>query len=368
MRLFFVALLGLFSVLMSPVSNADNFQSDFQSHLNTWRNINHVPAVILIVNTPKNQGTFTSGTLQHGRATPITNDALFGVGSLTKTFISAMILKLESEGKLSIHDPLQQYLPQYPHWKDITLQELLNMTSGIFNFTADRVYQIDQNRNFLKPWTTDDLINLAYQHPTDFAPGQSWHYSNTNYLLLGKVIEKVTHESVGTALSETFFEPLQLTHTFYTDQAYSPDVLNQMARGYENGLPPKAMVSANIGPASGGMLMSGPDLFAWMQHLFVLKDVLPPAQMQELLTGEPIPYSQGRFLPSQTQYGLGIYITQDPHLGQMIWYTGVTPWHSAVMVWVPRSQISMICAAAFDHQNDENFDMLFPQKPLVHGV
>lgn len=136
--------------------------------ISNWRAQHHVPDVVIYTQTPNDKTLIRSG---------IITDKLFGVGSITKTFISALILDLESKQKLSINDPIGPYFPQYPRWHSITIKQLMNMTSGIFNYMNDKQYSEDLNNNFQKNWDTDSLIELAYHHQDDFIAGENWNYT-----------------------------------------------------------------------------------------------------------------------------------------------------------------------------------------------
>jgi len=122
------------------------------------------------------------------------DDDRFRIGSITKTFVSTVVLQLVAERQSSLADSVQRWLPGIvPNDSDITVRQLLNHTSGLFDFTEDP--------RLLAPYATDPghfwppqgLVGLATSHPPLFAPGTNWSYSNTNYIVLGLVIESVTH-------------------------------------------------------------------------------------------------------------------------------------------------------------------------------
>ncbi len=127
------------------------------------------------------------------------------IGSITKTFTATVILQLVDEGKLRLDDPVAKYLPQVPNGANITIRELLNMTSGLFNYSNDRGFnQTDPS----KVWDPKDLVTIAFRHQPYFAPGQGLHYTNTNYILLGMLIEQITGMPVEKVFQQRIFTPL----------------------------------------------------------------------------------------------------------------------------------------------------------------
>ena len=165
---------------------------ELQKDLEVWRNKNHVTGVIISVQDKTGKITdFTSGTTTLNGKYPIHSKNLFGVGSITKTFVSATILQLQEEHRLYLDEPLEKFFPEYPRWKKITIRQLLNMTSGIYNYNDSPLYQKMRDSYLSEIIPSKTLIDIAYQQKAYFAPAKGWHYSNTNYLLLGLLIEKM---------------------------------------------------------------------------------------------------------------------------------------------------------------------------------
>jgi hypothetical protein len=120
---------------------------------------------------------------------PNDTNTIFQIGSITKQFTSAIILQLQEQKKLSVHDYLSKFPPDFPDGDKITIEELLTHTSGVYNYTNDRVFM---NTRSPQPISRDSLLALFSNKPPDFQPGEKFSYSNSNYILLGCVIEKVT--------------------------------------------------------------------------------------------------------------------------------------------------------------------------------
>lgn len=208
---------------------------------------------------------------------PVSNDSVFRIGSVTKQFVAAAILKLQEEGRLSVDDHLSRFYPNFPRAKDITLRQMLNHTSGIHDHVADPEAEAEM---CLRATTDQIVAHLAALPKTqDFEPGTDWSYSNSAYDLLGGVVEKVSGQSVGAFLKAQFFEPLGMTRTAVDDEA---EIVPDRAAGYEADVPGKfrnaALFSAAGAGGSGSMRSNASDLVKWNAALFGGK-VLTPASL-----------------------------------------------------------------------------------------
>lgn len=161
-------------------------------------------------------GTWTgvSGISQKSNNSLITQDMIFGIGSVTKTYIATLVMQLEDEGILSIGDSLHHWLPTYPNIEStITIKQLLKHESGIFNLTDNPLFFEVLNQNPLYVWQDEEII-LKLVDKSLFQPGERYSYSNTNYILLGMILKKATGKYISTLLRERILEPLNLNHTF----------------------------------------------------------------------------------------------------------------------------------------------------------
>ena len=145
--------------------------------------------------------------------TPITSGMYFDIGSVTKNFVAALVLKLAEEGLLSLEDPISRWLPSYNYVDGrVTTRQLLDHTSGISNYTTNQGFWDAVFRDPTRRWQPEEV--LSYIGPPDFPPGTSWNYSNTNYTLLGMIAQKAAGSSLSTALHRRLIDPLGLTNTF----------------------------------------------------------------------------------------------------------------------------------------------------------
>jgi CubicO group peptidase (beta-lactamase class C family) len=227
--------------------------------------------------------------------TPATAETPFAIGSVTKQFTCACILKLAEAGKLSVHDKVAKYYPGLTRAADISLLDLMNHVSGYPDY-----YPLDfTDRRMLKEIRPDDLIREYAGGKLDFEPGSRYSYSNTGFIILGRVVEKVSGRPFGRFLAEEILKPLGMNHTLY-----EPDP-NQagIARGYTTfalSQPEPATNEAKgwIGSA-GAIYSTGSDLAAWDLAL-VSGKVVNPASYALMTT--PRLLSDGRF----SFYGCGL--------------------------------------------------------------
>jgi D-alanyl-D-alanine carboxypeptidase len=157
---------------------------------------------------------------------PVDTETRFAVASVTKQFTAASIFLLSEEGKLSVYDPVAKYFPDLTRAQDIRLLDLMNMVSGYRDF-----YPLDfLTTEMTKPTTPDEVINEYAKRPLDFEPGTWWSYSNTNYSILGRVVEKVSGKSYQDFVRERIFTPLGMTHSGFEPDPAGPEA----AQGYRS--------------------------------------------------------------------------------------------------------------------------------------
>ena len=126
---------------------------------------------------------------------------------------AAVIVQLAQEGKLSLDDPVSKYVPGVPNGDNITIAELLKMRSGLYNYTDAPKFWAILDRDPTKVWSPAELLAIAFTHPPNFPPGTGFHYSNTNYALLGLIAEKVDGKPLASCFQDRLFGPLGLKHT-----------------------------------------------------------------------------------------------------------------------------------------------------------
>src|ERR1017187_8744227 len=202
---------------------------------------------------------------------PVSNDTIFAIGSVTKQFTCVAVLLLAEAGKLSVHDPVGKYFPDLTRAADITLLDLMNHVSGYPDY-----YPLDfVDRRLMQPAKTDEVIGEYATGKLDFEPRTRYSYSNTGYLILGRVVEKVSGESMGAFLQSHIFTPLGMNHTLYDPERSD----GRLAKGYTVFAlcQPKSAVPEGKGwIASAGAMCSTPsDLAFWDLALMGGKVVKP---------------------------------------------------------------------------------------------
>jgi D-alanyl-D-alanine carboxypeptidase len=175
---------------------------------------NAVPGTVVLIDSPtKGDWSATFGTAEIGKQVPMKMSDLFRIGSNTKTMTSTVILQLVEEGKLKLKDPIAKFVPGVPNGKKITIRELAEMRSGLYSYSFDPGFNKTLDSRPKKAWKPSELLKIAFSHKPNFAPGAEYEYSNTNIVLLGVVIEKLTGQTATKAFQERIFGPLKMMHS-----------------------------------------------------------------------------------------------------------------------------------------------------------
>jgi len=291
----------LMIILISCSIQITNAKTNFSTrfYFNSWAQKNEIVGAALALD---NKVYFYGYSNKHS-AVLVTRKTQFGIGSITKTFISVILLKLEAEGKLNIHDPVTKYLPQYSKLKNVTIQSLMQMTAGFNDVAKNPISYLQE-------------INMAYPKYNPKLSG-NWLYSNASYQLLGLLIEKITQKSLADILSSFITKPLHLRSIYF------PNKLEAISlKEYQNGH--VKISDFNNEYAAGGLVSNVKDLESFIWHLFVAKDLLPAKQYTELTTFVKTSEKYYAFTGIKApQFGLGVFKWNIPPYGDVFSYTGV---------------------------------------------
>ncbi|MGW3668083.1 serine hydrolase domain-containing protein [Streptomyces sp. NPDC005141] len=286
-----------------------------------------VPGVTATAGDRRGAWSATAGVGDLRTGAPRSAADRYRVGSITKTFVSTVLLQLEAEGRLSLDDTVDEWLPGVVRGNGndgtgITLRRLLNHTSGIFDYTADedfvRTYFLKDGflRHRYDTSTPEQLVAIALSHKPDFAPGTSWNYSNTNYVLAGMVIEKVTGHSYASQIRERIIKPLGLHATSVpgtrvtlprpSSRAYSKLAETTTGPTYD-----VTTLNPSLASSAGEMISDNADLNRFYTALLRGR-LLPREQLKEMKTTVEV---DG--IPN-AGYGLGL-IDRELSCGVHVW-------------------------------------------------
>jgi CubicO group peptidase (beta-lactamase class C family) len=215
---------------------------------------------------------------------------IYQLGSITKQFTAAVILKLQEEKKLSVSDKLSKYFPGYPKGDSITIEQLLTHTSGITNYTNDPNFMANE---VTKPASREKMMALFKDKPLDFSPGTSWSYSNSAYSLLGYIIEDVTKKPYEQVVRNYIFTPLHMTHSGFD---FTHLKSNEKATGYfklnNKDAVTAPIVDSTVSFSAGAIYSTTGDLYLWHQAL-EKNSILSASQQEKAYT------------PVKNHYGYG---------------------------------------------------------------
>jgi len=156
---------------------------------------------------------------------PMNENNYYRIASITKTFTGLAVLLLVDEGLIKLDSSISYYLPEFniPNGNLITIRMLGNMTSGLFDYSADEGFLISfYESNYLMSFTPDSLLAIAFRHPPNFPPGTSYEYCNTNTVLLGMLLEKVTGKTAKQVIEQKVLQPLNLSNTYWPNTIFLP--------------------------------------------------------------------------------------------------------------------------------------------------
>lgn len=321
----FAAIAGVASAAAPTLSASA--KADLQTTLEAQMTKYDVPGAIVGMWFPE-QGTWVMGSgvgdVSTGVAPRITDHVR--IGSITKSFTATVVLQLVDEKRLALSDKLSKYAPWVPGAKGITIRQLLNMTSGLYNFTDVPEFWARIEADPQATWRPRQLVDLAIAHPAVFPPGQEYMYCNTNYILLGMIIEKVTGRTAGKEITTRIIRRLGLTHTSFPMTTGLPTphmhgyVQDDGEQGGE-GLVDVSIVSPTPYWTAGAMVSTVKDLRVWTNALVTGR-----------LLSKRMHAAQLRFsAPNTTSYGLGV---MNGH-GVLFGHSGEVPGYNSSMYYLP---------------------------------
>jgi len=304
-----------------PQATIDRIDAAVKSGLETFK----APGAVVGLWIP-GQGSYVKayGFSDREKQTPMTVDDHFRIGSITKTFTVTALLQLVQKQTVKLSDPIGKYLPFVPRGNDMTLRMLANMTSGIASYTFDEGFIKEVYTKPDTQFTPRQLVDIAFKMKRDFEPGKGWSYCNTNTVLLGMLIEKVTQQSIADVFSSMILKKLNLTQTFWPTSGAIPAPYAHGITDYDG----KQLDATNWNPSwgftAGQMISNVSDLRTWVKS-YTTGSLLTPALQKERTTWVTLPPNSPK-----RAYGLGIGI-DNGWLG----HTGELPGYNCAGYYLP---------------------------------
>jgi len=314
-------------------------------------------------NNNKKINTVVTGTMGYPPfSQPVTPSSLFEIGSITKSFTALILLQLQIEGKLSLEDHLGKWLPEYHQWKDVTLRQLLNMTSGIPNYSEDKEFDKKLEAHLDAVWTNEELLTYAHpDKPLEHKRKNLYEYCNSNYILAAMVIEKVTQDTFANQLKLRILNAKNgLNNTFYpagaNEKAVQQAILERKVHGYYYDAKTNKSVDTinndlSWAGAAGAIVADTEDVVHWVQLLY--RGLLINARYRERILAElesVVSMKTGRPISTVTEddpraFGLGVGYLYDKETRQRFWvYKGSTLGFRVMYLWQPCNDVTTVVA------------------------
>jgi D-alanyl-D-alanine carboxypeptidase len=337
-RLFYILLLFSLVVIGATVQAQESDLAGELQHLLEDYVAPTDPAVVLLVNSPQ-LGTWigAAGLADIDAGVPVQAGDRFRIGSITKTFVATIVLQLADEEVLSLDNLMSQWLPaeiieNLPYGDEITLRQLLNMTSGIFSYTDSDAFNEAVDSAPTHRWTAAETVEYVYDEEPYFPPGEGYYYSNTNYNLLHLIIEAATGSTLADALQTRIFAPLDMGETYLESGS---ELAKGIVRGYsaaDDGLQDVTDINEGVGLGDGGIISTAADLARFPRAL-LRGDLLSEAALDEMLA--MVDDDEGG------HYGLGIVFSES-EWGAVYGHTGATAGFQSEMWYFPDQDVAIV--------------------------
>lgn len=321
-----------------------------------------IPGAVVLLRTPQGEFLAAYGITELGTTSKPDANTYFRIASNTKTMTAALIVQLAQEGKIKFSDPVSKYVAGVPNGDSITIAELLSMRSGLYNFLDGPQLAVSADQEMTRVWTPAELLAIAFAHPPNFSPDAAYEYNNTNYVLLGLIIEKVDHKTLSEAMQDRLFVPLGLQHT-----ALPASTVNAIPAPYSHGYlygsasvafvgePPYSnavkvaaragtlkptdftMLNHSFAGAAGAAISNADDCATWIQALVSGRAFNPEYQKLWLDSLRP----EDPKKPDGQAYGYGITLMRWG-TNAMYFHGGETPGYNSFMGYDPINKVTLV--------------------------
>ncbi len=338
-------------VVPPPLPVAVTLQSDLNVYLKQRHALEHLSAASLTISLANRKMIdVTAGTTEYGGHTAVTPQYLFQIGSNTKAFTGVLALMLQSRGRLTLGQTIGDWLPQYPSWKQITIRQLLDMTSGIATYDGKEAMQAAMSQNPYRFFTAAELIGYVSQHDP---LTRGWLYSNTGYLLTQLILEKASKGSYTDLLRTDVIAPTAIRDVYYYPSIYPAQLRARTVAGYyENTTPEDKGLAPLLGKnvrdyslswtqAAGGVVATPHAVALWARDLYqgTILTAKQRAEMESLVstkTANPIEEVSAN---DPRGFGLGVSRMYKPGLGAFWFYEGITLGYRMVHAYFPKQDL-----------------------------
>jgi CubicO group peptidase (beta-lactamase class C family) len=318
--LIFVVVIAIIEIPHFVSAKKPNLSKQINTYMNAYKD--SFSGTVLVVEGGKIVFEKGYGMSDYAHHIPNTLNTEFRIASITKQFTAMAILQLQEKGLLNVNDKLGKYLPQYQNWENITIKELLTHTSGIPDWT-----------NFEDPNTPEpvqNMLSVIQNKPLEFPPGTKMDYSNSNYLILGYLVEKLSGLSYENYLKKNILSPLHMNHTgLYTEQS-----AKNVSVGYNlmDGAGKAQQIYTYGG--DGGLYSTVHDLYKWDRALYTNK-LVSAQDLKQIFTPQVYTGAVG------LSYGYGWYI-KGTGINEEIYHNGSLPGYLSSIARYPAKNIAII--------------------------
>jgi D-alanyl-D-alanine carboxypeptidase len=347
----FLVLLAAFAVAL-PAQPSAALRTTLQTKLDSLRTAQRIPGLTIGI-ALADGATFAlaSGLSDTARRIAMKPTDRLLQGSVGKTYVSAVAIQLMHEGKLGLDDRISKYLgaepwfARLPNGADITVRQLMTHTSGLVRYEFQAKFTADLRAQPFKEWTAVERLGYVLDQRAPFAAGQGWEYSDTNYIVLGMIIERLTGKTYYAALRERILDPLRLVNTIPSDRPDLPGVANGYAGprnelgGFDASIVNGRMaVNPGLEWTGGGIASTADDLARWAKLLYEGR-AFDPSMLPKLLEAVP-----AAGLGRDTRYGLGV-IVRPTALGTAYGHSGFFPGYATEVLYFPDLKVAVAIQA-----------------------
>mgnify|MGYP001201674795 CR=1 FL=1 len=379
---------ALSSLLVCSITNVyaeanDPIQNIIDNHRQQYQGKEHFTAIQVSIKSGDTIKNFVSGKVALGKNQPdLTPEHLFEIGSITKSYTAVLALQAEAREQLSLQKSLQKYLDQYPQWGHLNLIQLLNMTSGLPNYSDSPTMNMAFVTSPEHVWSPTEMAALVYKKGFNPPLRTGYDYTNMGYILMDMILHQQTKLPYAELLARDIFKPLKLRNTFYPVPAMKDAVKKRLVSGYAFNvytnpeLVGRDMKNNNLswGGAAGGIVANSEDVLHWVQALFEEEALLNQAQkkqMQKLVStksGKPVERTDSE---DPEGFGLGIVQKYDPNIGRFWFYEGETLGYRSLYMYLPCNKVIIVALfnSATNSENDHGgllMTALYHEVPKQH--